>query len=141
MGIKIDKKWLVGFVDGEGCFFVGINKNKTMSLGEQVIPEFRIVQHNRDIELLIEIQKFFNCGMVTHNRGINNPSHIMEFRVRNLCDLANVIVPFFTENQLITVKSQSFNYFSQIINLMIKKKHLTVEGLKEIKKLKSKMNL
>jgi hypothetical protein len=28
--------WVVGFVDGEGCFSVGVFKNKTLRLGYQV---------------------------------------------------------------------------------------------------------
>ena len=55
MNFKITDQWLLGFVDGEGCFHVGINKNNTMKLGVQVIPEFTIVQHIRDIYLLYSI--------------------------------------------------------------------------------------
>ncbi len=36
----INPDWLVGFVDGEGCFYVGWNPNSTMKLGVQVLPEF-----------------------------------------------------------------------------------------------------
>jgi len=139
--MNITDNWLVGFVDGEGCFFVGVNKNKTMKLKEQVIPEFRIVQHNRDIALLYEIKKFLKCGVVTYNRGKNNSSNVMEFRVRNLDDLSTIVVPFFRKNRLLTIKSISFNYFAEIIDLMKEKQHLTVTGLSKIKFLKGKMNI
>jgi len=26
--IKINKDWIVGFTDGEGCFYIGINKSE-----------------------------------------------------------------------------------------------------------------
>ena len=40
---RLDTRWITGFVDGEGCFYVGINKIQRMSLQWQVLPEFRIV--------------------------------------------------------------------------------------------------
>ena len=45
---RLDANWIVGFVDGEGCFHVSINKMHKMTLGLQVLPEFRVVQHHRD---------------------------------------------------------------------------------------------
>ncbi len=50
---RLDAKWIVGFVDGEGCFHVAINKIPEMSLGWQVLPEFRVVQHERDDKFCI----------------------------------------------------------------------------------------
>jgi hypothetical protein len=37
---RLDPMWIVGFVDGEGCFSVSIFKNATSKLGFQVFPEF-----------------------------------------------------------------------------------------------------
>ena len=42
---SLSPDWVVGFVDGEGCFFVGINRQPSMKIGWQVLPEFRVVQH------------------------------------------------------------------------------------------------
>lgn len=82
--MKLNKNWLIGFVDGEGSFYIGINNNSSMKHGIPILLEFRIVQHNRDIKLLHAIKKFFNCGIVTYNRGKNLNSIIMEYRVRNI---------------------------------------------------------
>ena len=49
---SLSPEWVVGFVDGEGCFFVGVNRQPTMKVGWQVLPEFRVVQHERDIAAL-----------------------------------------------------------------------------------------
>jgi len=46
---RLEAKWIVGFTDGEGCFHVSINKIPEMSLGWQVLPEFRIVQHLKNV--------------------------------------------------------------------------------------------
>ena len=48
---RLDKQWITGFVDGEGCFHVALNKQPKMTLGWQVLPEFRVVQHQRDEQI------------------------------------------------------------------------------------------
>ena len=53
---RLDAEWIVGFVDGEGCFHVAINRMPKMSLKWQVLPEFRVVQHERDEMVLHEIK-------------------------------------------------------------------------------------
>jgi LAGLIDADG DNA endonuclease family protein len=62
---SLSPEWVVGFVDGEGCFYVGINRQPTMKVGWQVLPEFRVVQHQRDVALLDQLGAFFGCGQVT----------------------------------------------------------------------------
>ena len=66
---RLDMQWIAGFVDGEGCFHVGINRQPKMTLGWQVLPEFRIVQHKRDREILNRIQSTLGIGKVTINHG------------------------------------------------------------------------
>ena len=48
----LEAQWIVGFVDGEGCFFIDINPHPEMTAGFQIIPEFTVVQHKRDIQIL-----------------------------------------------------------------------------------------
>ena len=45
---RLEPFWVTGFVDGEGCFLVGINRHPEMTAGFQVLPEFTVVQHQRD---------------------------------------------------------------------------------------------
>ncbi len=131
---RLDTKWIAGFVDGEGCFHVSINKMKCMKLDWQVLPEFRIVQHQRDEQILHRIQKVFRCGNVVINHGDRK-----ELRIRGLEDL-NKIIKFFQEHKLQTIKRKSFDLFVKIISLMNKKQHLTKKGLEKIAKLASQMN-
>jgi hypothetical protein len=55
---SLSPEWVVGFVDGEGCFYVGVNRQPTMKIGWQVLPEFRVVQHERDVALLEQLREF-----------------------------------------------------------------------------------
>jgi len=62
--MSLQTGWIVGFVDGEGCFHIGINKNPSMSTEYQVLPEFTVTQHKRDIKLLYAFKSYFHCGVV-----------------------------------------------------------------------------
>ena len=131
---RLENSWLVGFVDGEGCFHVSINRQLKMSLGWQVLPEFRVVQHKRDEAVLHRFKDFFECGSVCKNHDERK-----EFRVRGLKNL-NKIVFFFRQNPLQTSKQKNFEIFAQVIHLMNEREHLKMEGLQKIASLASKMN-
>ncbi len=66
---SLDAEWIAGFVDGEGCFHVAMNRQPKMRIGWQVLPEFRIVQHKRDLKILYTICEILEVGHVTRNHG------------------------------------------------------------------------
>ena len=131
---RLDADWVVGFVDGEGCFHVGMNRQPRMRLGWQVLPEFRVVQHQKDEDILHELQLFFGCGSVCVNNGDR-----MEFRVRGVCNLKKIVV-FFKDHPLKTRKRREFHKFAQIMQIIEAKKHLSTSGLMEIAALANQMN-
>ena len=132
---SLSPEWVVGFVDGEGCFFVGVNRQPTMKVGWQVLPEFRVVQHERDVALLEQLREFFGCGRITTNHGDRQ-----ELRIRGLRELSERVVPFFEMHPLRTVKRASFDCFAEVIRLMQRGEHLTLEGLTQIRELAGRMN-
>ena len=132
MDLKPD--WVVGFVDGEGCFYVGISRNRTMKTGYQVLPEFRIVQHKRDIQILYALKKFFGCGVVRKNHDDR-----YELRIRKRSCLKNV-VEFFEKHPLKTKKNVDFKKFRKILLLMDRGEHLTADGLIKILEIAMDMN-
>ena len=71
-------------------FFVGLNENQTLSMKKQVLPEFVVVQHKRDVAVLYALKAFFGCGVVRINHGDR-----MCFRVRGHDNLMKFILPFF----------------------------------------------
>ncbi len=131
---RLDPGWIVGFVDGEGCFHVAINRQPAMRLGWQVLPEFRVVQHRRDRGVLDSMQSYFGCGAVTVNNGDR-----MEFRVRGLKNLS-AVVEFFESHPLRTKKRNDFGKFAQVIRLMTAGTHLTAYGLRKVAQLSLQMN-
>jgi hypothetical protein len=133
--MDLDAGWVTGFVDGEGCFHVGISKHAEMTAGVQVLPEFTVVQHERDVQVLHAMKAYFGCGVVRKNHGDR-----MCYRVRDRKHLTERIVPFFMRHSLKTKKHVDFLKFRDVLLLMEKGEHLTEDGLAKIRAIASKMN-
>jgi LAGLIDADG endonuclease len=133
--------WLVGFVDGEGCFSCPVFRNRSMTLGWQVQPAFAVVQGESSRDVLDEMVPFFGCGKVYVNRRYDNHrEHLYRYYVSKFGDLRDVIVPFFEANPLRTAKRENFAKFARVIRLMELRRHLTMPGLKEIAEIAETMN-
>lgn len=130
---NLEVQWIVGFTDGEGCFNISISQNKSYKTGFQVLPEFVVVQHKRDIKLLHGLKSYFKCGIVRQNHG-----YLYSFRVGKLEDLVHIILPFFEKHQLKTMKKVDFLHFRRVVRLIEDGKHLSQEGLETILKIKTK---
>jgi hypothetical protein len=113
---RLDPWWIVGFVDGEGCFSISRFKNATCKSGYQTLYEFVVTQGERSKKSLEEIQKFFNCGHIYINRRYDNHTeNIYRYCVRKQIDLKNTIVPFFKAHPLQTAKQNQFNIFCKAL--------------------------
>ncbi len=133
--MKLEAQWITGFVDGEGCFYVGINPHKEMTAGFQVLPEFTVVQHKRDVQVLHALKAYFGCGVVRVNHGDR-----MAYRVRGQKDLNEHIVPFFLKHPLKTKKNVDYIKFRHILQLMEADIHLTADGVETIRNMAALMN-
>ena len=133
--MNIDAGWVTGFVDGEGCFHVGINPHPDMKAGYQVLPEFTVVQHKRDAQVLHGLKAYFGCGVVRTNHGDR-----LAYRVRSLDHLLQRIVPFFLKHPLKTKKHVDFQKFRDVLLLMEKGEHLSPAGIEEIRHIAAGMN-
>jgi len=76
----------------------------------------------------------FNCGNVVQNR------ETFDFIVTKFPDLENKIIPFFKKYPIHGVKTKDFEDFCRVAEMMKEKKHLTKEGVEQIKKIKAGMN-
>ena len=133
--MNLEAQWIVGFVDGEGCFHVGINPHSDMKVGYQVLPEFTVVQHERDVQVLHALKAYFGCGVVRRNHGDR-----MAFRVRGQEHLREAIIPFFEKHSFKTKKRVDFAKFRRILLMMERGDHLTEEGVEEIRRIAGQMN-
>jgi len=133
--MNLDAQWITGFVDGEGCFHVGINKHSDMTAGYQVLPEFTVVQHERDVQVLHALKAHFDCGVVRKNHGDR-----LAYRVRGQQHLLERIIPFFVEHPLKTKKHVDFEKFRKVLLMMKAGEHLTPDGIERIRAVARQMN-
>jgi hypothetical protein len=129
------EQWIAGFTSGEGCFMVRIFKTAETRLGFAVKLEFIVTQHSREEQLMTSLMNYFNCGHVYKNK-----SGTIDFKVTKFADLENIIIPFLKKNNILGVKSKDFEDWSLVAEMMKNAKHLTKEGLEQIKLIKAGMN-
>jgi hypothetical protein len=135
------EQWIVGFVDGEGCFSCPIQRNRVMRMGWQLQPMFAVVQGERSVQVLELLRDYFGCGKLYRNRRHDNHREdLFVYQVFRRDDLLGTIIPFFEANPLKTAKADEFRKFATIVHMMETKVHLTVEGLVEIAKIAQTMN-
>jgi hypothetical protein len=133
--VKLDAGWVTGFIDGEGCFYVGVNRHSGTKSGYQVLPEFTVVQREENVQLLYALKAFFGCGVVRRNNGDR-----MAYRARGLEQLLKHVVPFFVKHPLKSRKRQDFIKFRRVLLMMERGDHLSEEGIAIIRDLTSKMS-
>jgi hypothetical protein len=133
--------WLVGFVDGEGCFSCPVFRSPSMRLGWQVQPTFTVVQGASSRAVLDEMVSFFGCGKVyVNHRYDNHREDLCSYQVFRIGDLRRVVIPFFQANPLRTAKRDNFAKFVEVVRLIELRTHLTVPGLIEIAEIVETMN-
>lgn len=132
---RLNGYWITGFIDGEGCFHIQKNKNNKMKYGFQILPEFRLVQHIRDIDLLKKVQNYFKMGVVRRNSSRHRTT--MEWRVRSIKDLLKLI-EHFKKYPLQSKKLLDLEKFKHVVNLV--KAGLKESDIEEIEKIKLSMN-
>ena len=135
------EQWVVGFVDGEGCFSCPIQRNHQMTMGWQVQPRFVVVQGEKSREALELLYSFFGCGHIYRNkRTDNHKEDLLTYQVFRRDDLRRRIVPFFTANPLVTAKREDFEKFRGILAMMDRRMHLSLDGLRRIAAVQETMN-
>ncbi len=135
------EQWVVGFVDGEGCFSISVVRNAVCRLGWQVQHELSATQAappRSVLELLIEV---FGCGTVIGNDRTDNHQHpLLRFSVKRRDDLVGTVMPFFEKHPLRTAKAGDVEKFTAVIQLMERGEHLTEAGLRTIARIAEQMN-
>lgn len=129
---KISDEYLAGFVDGEGCFYVGFSKRKDLPLKWQIITEFRLSQNPSGKNVLEFFRFRFRCGIIKRNHPKNPKDKTWVLVVRNRNDLNKKIIPFFRKHYLHSQKQQDFLIFSKVLRAIKAGKHLYKEGFSQI---------
>jgi LAGLIDADG endonuclease len=135
------EQWVVGFVDGEGCFSISVVRNHGCLLGWQVQHEFSVTQAAPSRPALELLQKVFGCGQIIENQRHDNHRHtLLRFSVKRRSELVSVVVPFFEEHPLVTAKQSDFEAFASVLRMMQAGTHLHEDGLRRIAAVTERMN-
>ena len=131
--------WVIGFVDGEGCFSIGFVRQNGGAgrsgyrTGYQVSHEFAVTQGAQSVSCLHELVEFFGVGQVIANRRYDNHrEHLYRYVVRRRADLIETIIPFFREHPMRSSKQRNFVKFAQCVEMIDAGWHLSYEGLADI---------
>jgi hypothetical protein len=131
-------EWMAGFVSGEGCFLVQMAKYGKGKL-DGVSLSFKVSQHLRDELLLRSFISFFECGLFNYHSG-KSESGSGVFIVRKFADISDKILPFFKNHVIRGIKREDFEDWARVAELIKSKAHLTEDGVKKIRAIKSGMN-
>jgi LAGLIDADG DNA endonuclease family protein len=133
------ESYIAGFVDGEGCFHVAIQRNPCTRSGWQLVPEFRISQDVARIKVLDLARELLGCGSLRENhRGSDDHTYVLV--VRNRKDLVERVIPFFERNPLLSCKQDEFTTFADIVRAMAEGEHLAPEGFERLAARALRMN-
>ncbi len=130
--INLDPNFITGFCDAEGSFVVSIRKKSDYKVGWVVEPIFAIHLHGRDTALLHRIKSYFGVGTIRTNK--RNGSCL--YSVNSKKDIINVIIHY----PLRTQKRADFELLNLVLELMNKKEHQKMEGLRKIMSIKASLN-
>lgn len=128
---------ITGFIDAEGSFVVTIVKDTKRTSGYNVTVLFEIGLNSSDKLLLTRIKNTLGAGNIYYKASDNT----YRWKISNIDDLVNVIIPHLKKYPLLTQKRADFELFTKIVEIMQNKGHTTIEGLQQIINLKASLNL
>jgi LAGLIDADG endonuclease len=133
---ELDAQWVVGFVDGEGCFSVAVHANAGAPHGWQLTPVFQVYQHAAHRAVLEGLQRFFRCGWI---RPKGPASSVLTYGVQKQADLLRYVVPFFEQHPPL-VKRDAFTSFAAIVRSQRAGAHRDRAGFESLVRLAYGMN-
>lgn len=139
--MTLDPHYIVGFVDGEGCFSITSNSNRGR------LPEIRLlfeIEVREDDEAILQqIRSVLQCGNIyklTYERYQKWRPHV-KYKVGNFHDISTKIIPFFTRYPLQAKKRFQFQKFCKVAEMIASKEHLTVKGVEQILQIRHRDSL
>jgi hypothetical protein len=146
--INITKSWLLGFIEGDGSFFLR---------RDNIVPTFTIELTGVQLPVMFKIKEFLenslgfdpyslyklkNSSIIAINtaKARNNGKSSVSLTIKNINVLNNYFIPFFDTSKFLTKKGKDFNDFKIISKAVFIGAHRN-EGIRSlILKLSNTMN-
>ena len=136
---RISDEYFAGFVDGEGCFYVGFSKRIDLPLKWQIITEFHLSQNPGGKNILEGFQERLGCGYIKRNHPKNPRDRTWVLIVKDRKDLCEKLLPFFKKHLLHSAKNSDFQVFNQVLQIISRGEHLKREGFNKVVELVFKL--
>ena len=135
ISVTLQNSWLSGFTDAEGCFNVSITSNTRYALGHVI--KMRYLLDQKDSSILTVIRNLFGFGKVTLRSETDGVYRYTATGFKSMND----VISYFKVFPLFSKKSQSFDKWLIIHNMVCNKIHLTPEGLARVRILQKQINI
>ena len=89
------------------------------------------------MQLFVEV---LGCGAIKRNAPASSRDKTFVLVVKRHSDLYERVLPFFSRFPLRSEKQQEFLKFAQVVEMMHRKEHLTINGLRRISEIAFSMN-
>jgi hypothetical protein len=133
---NIDYNWIAGFTSGEGCFSIDICKTIDCIVGYHTRLRILISQHSRDKLLMNNLINALGCGYIFKHPNRN----LVTYTITNFENIYYKIIPLFNQYKIRGIKALDYEDFCKAAEILKRKDHLNLEGLEQIKLIKSRMN-
>lgn len=137
---KINDDYFAGFVDGEGCFYVGFSKRNDLPIPWQIITEFHVSQNPGSKNILGALINRLKCGYLKPNHAKSETDKSWVLIVKKREDLLLKVIPFFEKHTLHSAKRRDFEVFKKVMQLIYTHQHLSKNGFRKIVELVFSLN-
>ncbi|SHO80167.1 putative LAGLIDADG homing endonuclease (mitochondrion) [Malassezia sympodialis ATCC 42132] len=103
-------KWLVGIVDGDGCFYFSRTQKGNWTFC------FKVSQSKYNLRLLYFIKKMLIVGSVDISEN-----SCAEYRICNMIHISEIVLPIFDKYPLLTSKQYSYEKFRNSLLIYLDK--------------------
>ena len=144
LNIKLTPDYIVGLTDGEGYLSVSATIDRSQGWNcHNVKMVFGIKLNAEDGKILYDLKDWFGCGMVRFRKDTRkNFCNCLEFQVRDLKSLIEIIIPFFQKYPLkLPRKKKAFEKFVKIARMKEAKEHIGNKGFLKAKRLAHRLHI
>ena len=141
---NLSLSYILGFFEGDGSCIIQLKSNSSHKTGKQVVLIFEFHQHSIDIDFLKAISIYLGCGKVEIGKKSQTKDNkeiiVYRLRISSQSEVLSILLPILEDNFnniILKKRWNTLNLFIKACYIVKNKKHTTVEGLNEIKKLLS----
>ena len=126
--------YLAGFADGEGSFNVVFRPRSDHRMPWKISLCFNVSQRERVILALFK--RYLRCGTLRRR-----DDGVWYYEVNNFNAIVENVIPFFDRFRFLSAKKKrDFAKFKKIARIIQEGRHTTVEGVREILRVRRDMN-